>query len=113
MDWLTNWGARAISVLVVLGALSYTLYKAWPDTKHQLKGYTFAEVLPKTVASLGADARVVEILTRGTGRDVEISFVVLTREGKVHVRFYGDVCHKSSKGSSCSVRELNHERDAT
>jgi hypothetical protein len=109
----TKWGGRLLGALVVVVAGGYTLYKQWPDTKHQLKGYSFAEVLPETAKSLGPDARVVAIYTRGSGRDGEISFSVLRPDGRVHVRFYGDVCTPGSRGSNCSIRRLDSDRRAT
>src|SRR4051794_14573523 len=89
----SDWPRRILVAVVFLAVGGYALYQQWPDVKHQLKGYSFAEVLPITVDSVGEDARVLSVLDRGG----DVSFELLTRDGdRVLERFYGEVCTSSA-----------------
>jgi hypothetical protein len=107
----SDWPRRIAAALVVLVAGGYAVYKEWPDVKHQVKGYSFAEVLPLTVDSVGKDARVLSVLDRAG----DVSFEVLTGDGSVQQRFYGKVCTSSpdGPGSACANRGTQGQRRAT
>jgi hypothetical protein len=94
---------------VFLVGAGYFLYKEWPGIKHEVKGYSFEETLHKTTDAAGGDARVLTFLVRGE----DFSWAVVTDDGRVVERFYGELCTGSAKGNHCTVRQSNHERRAT
>jgi hypothetical protein len=91
---------------VVLVAGAYVLHKELPSIKHELHGYSFEETLHKTTDAAGGQARVLTFLVRGE----DFSWAVVTDDGRVIERFYGELC---SSRQHCAVRQSNHERKAT
>jgi hypothetical protein len=94
---------------VFLVSAGIALYKLWPDLKHDVAGYSFSETLAKTKDAAGADARVLSVLVRGK----DFSFGVVTKDGRVLERFYGELCTSSSRGNHCATRQRDHEHKAT
>jgi hypothetical protein len=94
---------------VFLVGAGYVLYKALPGIKHEVNGYSFEETLHKTTDAAGGEARVLTFLVRGE----DFSWAVVTDDGRVVERFYGELCTSSAKGNHCSVRQSDHERKAT
>jgi hypothetical protein len=58
---------------------------------------------------VGELSRVLSVLDR----DGNISFAVVTADGRVLERYYGDVCTSSAKGPNCARREKHGERRAS
>src|SRR3954470_5839958 len=71
-------------------------------------GYDFSGTLPEVRDDFGKDARVISILDR----DGDVTFVLLTKQGRVHERDYEWVCTSSGgrRGTSCSKHTSNRER---
>ena len=93
--------------MFLVGA-GYFLYQELPGIKHELNGYSFQETLERTAEAAGADARVLTFLVRGE----DFSWTVVTDDGRVVERFYGELCTSSAKGNNCTIRQSNHERKA-
>jgi hypothetical protein len=92
--------------VVFLVSAGIAIYKLWPDLKHDVAGYSFPETLAKTTKAAGGDARVLSFIVRGQ----DFSYSVVTRDGRVVERFYGELC---SSRQHCAVRESRHEHRAT
>jgi hypothetical protein len=84
----------------------FVLYKELPGIKHELHGYSFEETLQKTTQAAGGQARVLTFLVRGE----DFSWAVVTDDGRVIERFYGELC---SSRQHCAVRQSGRERKAT
>jgi hypothetical protein len=108
-DRATAWVGRLLSVAIFLGAAGYMLHRELPKAKHDLHGYTFSETLPKAIDAAGPDARVVSILDQ----DGNLSYALLTGDGRVQERYYGETCTTSSKGNHCVSAEKHRDRAAS
>jgi hypothetical protein len=104
IDRVARWVGPPIVLLVGLGWFWHT---EGDDIKHQVKGYSFSETLPKAIDAGGADARVISVIVQ----DKNVGFTVLTRDGRVQERYYGKVCTSSASGPNCSYREKHDEHD--
>ena len=100
-----------MGVLLLLAGFAFVVWREFPDLSRQAKGYSFADTLPKAVEAAGADARVLSILDQ----DGNESFVLVTRDGRLLERYYGEVCTSSADGpgNACSQREKHDSRRAT
>jgi hypothetical protein len=91
---------------VFLVSAGFFLYKEWPGIKHEVNGYSFPETLAKTTDAAGGDARVLSFIVRGQ----DFSYAVVTRDGRLVERFYGELC---SSRQHCTIRESRHQRRAS
>jgi hypothetical protein len=108
LGWV-RWGVGGLVVLGLGGWYLWTQIEDVADLRNQVTGYSFERTLPKVIDEEGGDARVVDVLAR----DKNVFFAVLTDDGKVSERFYGNVCKKSARGPECAYRDTHDERAAT
>jgi hypothetical protein len=108
LGWV-RWGVGALVVLGLGGWYLWTQMEDVADLRNQVTGYSFSRMLPKVIDEEGGDARVVDVIAR----DKDVYFAVLTDDGEVSERFYGNVCKKSTRGSECAYRDTHEEHEAS
>lgn len=71
-------------------------------------GYSLDGTLPKMIDEFGKDAPVIRIFAN----DDDVTYVVITKDGRAHEREYQYYCRPSQgqSGTSCSRRTLDKER---
>ena len=108
LGWV-RWGVGGLAVLGLGGWYLWSQINDVADLRNQVTGYSFERVLPKVIDEEGGDARVVDVIAR----DKNVYFAVLSGDGEVSERFYGNVCRKSARGPECAYRDTHEERPAT
>jgi hypothetical protein len=74
-----------------------------------VNGYSFPETLSRTTKAAGSDARVLSLIVRGQ----DFSYSVVTADGRVVERFYGELCTSGARGHNCTIRESHHGHAAS